>query len=214
MAAIIVEIAGIEGESTVMGYEDQLDAIGIRESLETPAPASGGRAKAARTVGQAKHSDVELIRLKDIASPKLAEACSSGRKLDTVTIRMFRTLETGPVFYMSYELHDVFVSRVEHETLDEQGLALQPHLSDSANIAPAPMYGPASVAFGSLRELKGSRTSVRPVTWQSRNSYTNLEVERVLLNAAQVSWVYNRYTHGQPVGNLRKGWRISQGAEA
>lgn len=215
MAAIIVEIAGIEGESTVMGYEDQLDAVGIRDSLETPAPASGGRAKGSRTVGQARHSDVELLRLKDIASPKLAEACSSGRKLDSVVIRMFRTLETGPVLYMSYELTDVFVSRIEHATLDDQGGALEPHIFDSSSteIAPAASQGAVSLVLTDLKSQGGSRTSIRPVAWKATSSYTNLEVERVLLNPAQVSWIYNRYIQGQPGGNLQKGWDIQRGAE-
>ena len=214
MVAIIANFGDIAGESTLSGYENQVDAISIRESIEMPVAVSGGRTRGARTAGQTRYADIELTRLKDVASPKLAEACSSGANLGAVTITMFRTLETGAVPYMTYNLQDVFVSRIEYETLDEQGAALQPHMSDSSNVPPPASTGVAAVAFSNLRSLKGARAVVRPVSWVSKGAYTSLEIERVSVSAAAVSWQYTKYVDGRSAGELVKGWNIQQSIES
>ena len=129
MAVIVVEVPDVEGESQVEGYADKLEALSIRETLEIPLPSTVSGQSAARTVGQAKHSDIELTRHKDKASPKLAQACSAGDNLGTVKIHLFRTLEGGLKVYMTYELENAYVSRIEQETLDDSGSAYGPHLA-------------------------------------------------------------------------------------
>lgn len=213
MAVIVLKFADIEGESTVSGFENQADAIALRESIEVAAPV-GSRIRGARTVGQAKFSDIEITRFKDAASPKLSEACSAGRNLGEVGIHLFRTLETGTVPYMTYTLSEVFVSRIENETLDEQGVALYPHLADSANVAPPSALGAAGLVFSNLRDLRGGRAAVRAIAWAPKTSYSNLEIERVYLSAAQVGWAYTKFVDGRNAGAIAKGWNVQQGIEA
>lgn len=208
MAVIVARIGDIQGESTLSGYEDQADAVAIRESLEVASASSAGRTRGARTVGQANHSEIELTRTKDVASPKLAQACSSGLNLGEVVITLFRTLEAGLAPYMIYTLKEVFVSRIEYETLDEQGSALHPHVSDSSEVAPPSSTGLAGAAFANLRALKGERALVRSAGWMPRSAYTNTEIERVWLSAAQVRWTYNQFTQGRQSGSVEKGWNI------
>lgn len=208
MAVIVVNFADIAGESTVGGLVDGVDAIALSESMEVAAATSGGRLKGARNVGQAAHSDIELTRFKDIASPKLAEACSSGRNVGDVTIDLYRSLETGLVSFAQYKLSDVFISRIEQETLDENGNAFNPHLSDSANVAPSSVIGASGLGFANLRTMKNERPAVRSVSYLPGVAFTNLEVERVYLSAAKVNWSYTQFINGQNAGVVEKGWNI------
>ena len=70
MAKIVAHISTIAGTSETTGYLNHLDAVAIRETLEIPATSGGDTT-------YAKHSDIMLIRQRDKASPKLADACAS-----------------------------------------------------------------------------------------------------------------------------------------
>lgn len=210
MAVITVNIPNVVGESVVAGHADELDAIAIRESLEV-AVAQG----TARNVGQAKHSDVELTRYRDRASPKLAEVCAAGENIGTVKVYLFRTQGEGVVPFMCWELTDAYVSRIEADTRDEQGEAFMPHLiSDTsqqvAQTRPPPVYG-----FGSLLGSSASptiRLSPRALIPTARGAPGNQEVERLWLNATTVKWTYTPYVHGVAGGVVEKGWNIKTGA--
>jgi len=213
MALIVANFPGIEGEVTLAGYENLSEAVAIRDSAEIPVSASSGRVRGARTVGQAVVSDVELTRVKDVSSPKLAEACSSGKNLGSVSITLFRSIETGLVPYLIYRLEQTFVSRIEHETLDEKGLALYPHISESAEVTPSPRQGLVSAIFPSLRALKSGRTVVRSAGWMPSGTFTNTEIERVYLNASKVTWTYNQFDQGTQVGSIERGWDMERGGQ-
>ena len=75
MATIIVNIPGIAGESRMSGYAGQIEALGLSENIRMVSPQTSGSGGG---VGRSRHSDIGLVRFKDKASPKLAEACSSG----------------------------------------------------------------------------------------------------------------------------------------
>jgi len=206
MALIVANFPGIEGESTLAGYENLSEAVAIRDSAEIPVPTSSGRVRGSRSVGLAVISDVELTRVKDVSSPKLAEACSSGKNLGSVVVTLFRTIETGLVPYLIYSLEQTFVSRIENETLDEKGLALYPHISESAEVTPSPRHGLVSAVFPSLRELRGGRTVVRPASWIPSGTFTNTEIERVYLNASKVTWTYYQYNDGKQTGFVEQSY--------
>ena len=216
MAVITVKFpdVDIKGESVLDKHEGESDAIAIRESIEIPPSRGSGRTKSTRTVGLVKFSDFEITRFKDQASPKLAEYCCAGKSLGKVIVNLFRTLETGVVPYMSYEMLDTFVSRLEYETLDEEGLALQPHMSDSATVAPPPSFGAGGLGFANLQAMKGSsRVSIRGISWGPKSSYTNQEVERIYLNASAVRWNYKQFENGRPAGTQTKAYNIQKGTE-
>ncbi len=210
MATIVVEITGIPGESTVSGYENMLDAIGIRETIDVAVPQGVGSGGG---MGRARHSNVELLRYKDVASPKLAQACSAAEALKDVKIHVFRTLDSGAAVYMTYELGQVFVARIEHETLDEQGVAFLPRLVASQRNMPAlaPAVGLASLASSFIaREATAVRAAVTPAFSLPRGRATNREVERVWLNASSISWTYTPYVSGMPGGAVQRGYNIMQ----
>ena len=214
MAMIVVDF-GFKGDSEVSGFEEKSDALAIRESLEVPTSQASGRTSQSRTVGQAKHSNIELIRYKDRASPKLAEACASGGRLTDVAIYLFRSLEKGPQVYMTYELKNVFVTRIEHDTMDGNGQVFQPHFVAASETNPPPAAGLASVLSGLARSQVGAiRTAPRPAVGTMRGAPGAREVERVWLSPAKVTWVFQPFANGKKQGKVTKGWHIVKGVEA
>ncbi len=210
MAIITMKIDSILGESRLDGHQDELDAIAISDAIEVPIPQSGGRA---RSVGQALHSDIQVIRVKDRASPKLALACSQGDNLGTVNIHLFRTAADGVAEFMRYELRDTLVSRIEHETEDDMGGVYQPHFVLGSAVAVAAHLGPMSLqsAQGTRGNVLATKPAVRPVFGGQQGAPTNTEVERMWLSSAQILWSYTTYTDGRAGGSVAKGWNIQQG---
>ena len=213
MAVIVVDIQSILGESQIVDYEDKIDALSIRETIETAALQGSGRIRGARTVGQSRHSDIELTRYKDRASPKLAVACSSGMNLGEVSISLFRSIESGIVPYMRYTLSQTFVSRIEHDTLDENGVAFQPHFVDNSATSPPSTAGVGSIVAIIARQQNSGRLAPRSITGIPRGADTNREVERIWLNASQVRWTYTPFHFGRAGGAVERTWNIQQGAE-
>ncbi len=211
MATIVVEFNDIEGESTVAGFERKVDALSMRDSIEVSAPQGSGRTRSVRTVGQAKHSDVVLARHKDMASPKLAQVCASGQNIGEVKVNLFRTLDTGVVVYMTYVLSDTFVSRIEHETLDENGGAFQPHIAprDTDTGLNKLLVNDLNTTFAG-----GRRPEVMSAMNEASGNRLNLEIERLWLNAAKVRWTYTPYLNGVKQGAIEKAWDIQKGVAA
>ena len=208
MAQIAAKIQSIDGECTLDGYEDQVEAVAIRESIVLSAARSSGRATSARTAGRSRHSDICLVRYKDRASPKFAEACSSGANIGTVTISLFRTLETGTTRYMTYTLTETLISRYEVDTLDREGRAFGPSMG-SARLLP-PSWGVA----GLLEKGQGDMAPApRLLSGGSRGEPLNREVERIWLNAAAVKWSYESFVNGASQGTTEKGWSFQKGVE-
>lgn len=212
---VVFNTANIEGESTVSGYDKAVDALSLRDAIEVATPQASGRARAGRTSGQTKHSNIELIRYKDRASPKLSEACAAGDNLGKVDIHLYRTLETGVQVYMTYRLDAVYVSRIENDTQDANGVVFQPHFVAASEVNPAPVTGVASVLSGLARGQGGViRTAPRPAVGATRGAPQTREVERVWLNAAKVWWKYTPFQNGRAQGAIEKGWDIQKGAMA
>lgn len=215
MASIIVQIPGIPGESRVAGFENAIDALSIRDTINTTT-AAGSRPIPGQNVGQAKFSDLVVTRGRDRASPKIAQACSAGANLGEVSIHLIRQLGGFPAVYMSFTLRETFVSRVEYDTVDESGQAYQPHL-DSVYTAPASIYGAAAslaTANKSLRESKGAlRVAPRSLVSVPRGAVTNTDVERVWFNAESVVWTYTPYVNGVASGTVERAFSIALGTD-
>ena len=201
MATIVVEIPDISGQSTVSGFADKIDALGISERMLVTT-AGGARPRSGRTVGKAKHQDIQLVRHADLASPKLKVACSSGQNLGEVKIHLFRTIEQGVVVYFTYTLTETFVSRVDVLTADNTGQAYTEH------------WSPDAAEWKVARSTAFARVRVTPMFPVPSGTPTNREVEHVWFNAASVRWSYTPYVEGRAGGAIEKAWNIQQGVEA
>ena len=130
MAKIVVDFgADIPGESTVVGYENKVDATGIQHDILFTVTWDGQT----RSRGsESEHGSIVLTRNVDIASPKLYRACSNGNILNqtsnaTVKIVIFKE----GAEYLVISLRDVIVTRVENETVktDDKEEKLVEHVS-------------------------------------------------------------------------------------
>lgn len=194
MATITVKITtkaadttpSVKGESQIAGHVDEIEALGIRETIDVGVSSGGG-------TGRARHSDIELIRYKDSASAKLADACANAINLNFATISVYRTMATGALWYMQYDLTDTYVSRIEHETLDEEHVALRPHLAEMNRGLPLPGAAGLATALGSTvaDALSSTRLMVLPV--EQIEAFSNLEIERVTLNFNKIKWRYRTF---------------------
>ena len=212
MAIIAANIPDILGESRISGYEDQLEAIGVRDHIGLNL-SRGARPSQGRTAGRSHHSSIELVRYRDRASPKLSQACSAGENLGEVEITCFRTLETGIVPYFTYILTECFVPRVETETLDGTASALAPHHDDETDMAPS-YYGMGAVVSALARGRLDLPVAPRALFPSVRGVPSTRQIERVWLNPAVVRWTYTPYEHGVSGGAVEKAWNVQQGVEA
>ncbi len=200
MATITVSIPSIVGESNIADHEEQIEAIALRDAIETASVNS-------------KHSDIELVRYRDRASPKLAVACASGMNLGEIVITLFRSAQ-GLRPYMTYTLSQTFVSRIEHDTLDDNGVALQPHFAGSNVTSPTSSVGIGSVVAVLARSRSSGPLVPRSITGIPRGAETNKNIERVWFNASQVRWTYTPYSsNGVASGMIERAWNIQQGSE-
>lgn len=205
MATIAIQFGSIAGECTISGCEDHVEAIGIRESVETGVGSAtrGGRGRA---------SDFEMVRYKDSASPKLMQACASAENLGQAKIRLFQTVESGTVIFMEYTLEETFVSRVEQETLDEGNFGFQPHLMGVTRGLPTPgSIGLASTLSPVVSQAAANSRVVPTGTGPLGNGFTNREVERVFLNVNSVVWTYTPYSNGVAGGAVERGFNLRTG---
>ncbi len=212
MAAIVLKFEDINGESTLSGHTGQVDAISIRESISVSASQSSGGSASARTVGTSRHSDICVTRFKDIASPKLAQACSAGTNLKTVEVYLFRTLETGVKEYMRYVLSETFVSRYENDTADQEGAVFGPSLAASEGASP--LWGVAGL-MGPIARRSALNLAPAPLLLAGvpRGQPTTREVERVWFNPSKVSWTYTPYVSGAAQGVVQREWNLLSTSE-
>lgn len=112
MSDIMVKISGVEGESTLAGYERQLECVALRHAIQLPVVAQG----TARTEGASHHGAIELTHSIDSSSPALRLAASAGSNLGKVQITRMRNIggETRPAEIVS--LNNVYVVRVDVDT--------------------------------------------------------------------------------------------------
>jgi len=193
MARIVLNLKDVTGSSKVSGHEGRLDALSVREVIEVGAG------------GGARHSDIEVIRLKDKASPKLSVACAAGTKIEEGTIYFLQSGDS-PLSYMEIYLSEVYVSRIEHETEDDAGGVYLPHVVAGSAVSVSSSLGAASLFQpGKGGALLSTNPSVRPAVAGTKGSPRNTEVERLWLSAARVRWTYKRDGN-----NVEKGWNIQQ----
>ena len=202
MAQITLKIADIVGESAITDHVDELEAVAVRDLVFAPS-----------TAGSAYLSEIFVTRLRDKATPKLAEACAMGANIGDVDVFVFRNTEEGPKVMMKYELTDTYVSRIEHETDEDGGGAYLPYVGygqagESAHRAALNRWGMTMNADRRYARRRAQPTPAfpRPIGASASNS----EVERLWLNPATVKWIYTPEDAGQ--GVVEKGWNLQTSA--
>lgn len=195
----------IKGETSVSGHDEEWDAIAIRDLIQAP---SG-------TIS-ASVSEVFLTRERDIASPKLAQACASGENIGTVTIYLLTNVGGSPQPWMKYTLTETFVSRIEHETLATNGGAYLPHQGFSG-MKGSP--GGAGLRAEGLNQNAGrlyarARANPIPIFALPVAEATDKEIERVWLSPATIEWRWESFdSDGSSTGHLEKGWNLQSSTE-
>ena len=79
-----LQIDGIKGESTDSEHKDWIEVVSFSHSISQPASANA--TAGGGTSGRCKHEDFVITKYVDLASPKLYEACSSGKHIKKVVI--------------------------------------------------------------------------------------------------------------------------------
>jgi type VI secretion system secreted protein Hcp len=90
-----LKIDGIPGESADDKHKDEIELLSYRQGAPPSTTARAARA------GAVSMSEITITKTIDKSSPKLMEACATGKHFPTATVT---------VRYMKYELHDVVIT--------------------------------------------------------------------------------------------------------
>jgi type VI secretion system secreted protein Hcp len=105
-----LKIEGIQGEALDQDYENWIEIADFDIGASQTASATSSSAGGAST-GRAKMSDLFFRKTIDNSTPKLHEACCSGKHFEEVTIAVNRA-GTERVKYLEITLEEVIISSV------------------------------------------------------------------------------------------------------
>lgn len=115
-----LKIDGIPGESTDEKHSEWIEILSFAHKLEQPAQATASSAGGA-TAERVNHAPYEITHSLDKASPKIYEACCTGKHIKEVTIELCRA-GGDKVKYMEIKMEQVLISRVEpHGSANDSG---------------------------------------------------------------------------------------------
>jgi type VI secretion system secreted protein Hcp len=104
-------IDGVPGECTVAGFEGLIEIQSYNHGVAQSASASASTAGGA-TTGRCSHGDFTITKELDKASAILAQKCSDGSHIPTVTLTLTRSGGGDRVPYMEYKLTNCIISSV------------------------------------------------------------------------------------------------------
>ncbi len=104
------KIDGIKGESTDDKHKDQIEVLGFNHGVHQPVSATASSAGGAAQ-GRSEHDDFTITKLMDASTPKLLEACASGKHLKEVTLELCRA-GGDKLPYMEIKMEEVMISHV------------------------------------------------------------------------------------------------------
>ena len=110
MADSFLNIDGIQGESQDDKHKDWIEILSFSHAITQPASATKGSAGGA-TTSRSEHADYSVTKYIDKASPKLHEACSTGKHFSKVKIEMCRAGGTQ-LPYLVVNMEEVIISSV------------------------------------------------------------------------------------------------------
>lgn len=105
-----IKIGDVKGESTVKGFEDQIQVSSWNWSLSQSGTTHTGQGGGA---GKVNVHDLSFTHNVDAASPNLFAACCTGKHFDTVTLTM-RKAGGSPLDYLKIVLTEVLVTNVSY----------------------------------------------------------------------------------------------------
>lgn len=106
-----IKIDGIPGESSDDKHKDWIEVISFDHKIEQPASSTASSVGGA-TAERVNHGTFNFNHLLDKASPKLYEACCTGKHIKEVTVELCRA-GGDKVKYMEIKMEQVLVSKVE-----------------------------------------------------------------------------------------------------
>jgi len=103
-----LQIDGIAGESTDKDHKDWIEVLSYSHSISqaTSAPNPSGGA----VVGKVTHQEFVISKHIDVASPRLYEACATGKHFPIAIIEVWRSSDAKPVRYMTIRMQNVLIS--------------------------------------------------------------------------------------------------------
>ena len=105
-----IKIDGIPGESSDAKHAEWVEIVSFSHSMDQPASATASSAGGA-TAERVNHSTFNFTHLLDKASPKLYEACCTGKHIKEVTLELCRS-GGDKVKYMEIKLEQVLISSI------------------------------------------------------------------------------------------------------
>ena len=107
---VFIKIDGIPGESTDDKHKEWIEVLGFSHQIEQPASSTASSVGGA-TAERVNHGSFNFTHSFDKATPKLLEACCTGKHIKEVTVEFCRA-GGDKVKYMEIKLEQVLVSSV------------------------------------------------------------------------------------------------------
>lgn len=109
---VYLQIEGIKGESTDSKHQGWIECENVSWSLTQPRSATASTG-GGHTAERVELSDVTFVKLADLASPILAQACAAGKTHPKAKFEFWRADGAGErVKYYEVELHNVLIGHV------------------------------------------------------------------------------------------------------
>lgn len=108
---IFAKIGDIKGESTDAKHKDEIEVLSFSWGVTNPS--SPGGAGGGGGAGRATFNDLSIVHRIDKATPKLLEACATGKHLPEATIT-HRKAGKGQLDYLIVKMSDVTITAVVH----------------------------------------------------------------------------------------------------
>ncbi|MEM7199369.1 MAG: type VI secretion system tube protein Hcp [Planctomycetota bacterium] len=116
MASYFLNIQDLPGESRDDEYAGHIEVLDFENRVQQKAnPSAGGM-----TDAHCDHTPLKVKKMIDKASPQLAQWCSQGQPIGTVTLFLRRATGAEPHTYMKYELTDVVVASLSVDGVTEE----------------------------------------------------------------------------------------------
>jgi len=107
---IFAKIGDIKGESLDAKHKDEIEVLSFSWGVTNTASAGPGGGVGA---GKASFQDLSIVHTIDKASPRLLEACATGKHLKEATIT-HRKAGKGQLEYLIVKMNDVVITAVTH----------------------------------------------------------------------------------------------------
>jgi type VI secretion system secreted protein Hcp len=114
-----LKIDGVDGESTDDAHADWIEILSFSQGRNQSASATASSAGGA-TGGRVNLGDFSVTKFVDKASPKLAEACCTGKHISSIVIELCRA-GGDKVKYMEYKLTNSIVAGVNYGGAAQSG---------------------------------------------------------------------------------------------